>query len=614
MKKRLLFCLAVAAMLMLTLCGAAMAEDDPITLYMDLSADRFSGPAEVTVSIKVTNSSDTDMPGSLALYYPDGKQVEDFGTPTLAAGSSVSWVGTWMVTQEQLAEGKLTFAVRYPIRTADGMLVDKQKNFYRPIVDAGAVAQVEVNRTITPTMARKGQEVSVIYEIINVGTIDVTDVVIKESSAVSKTNGTIATVKAGEKATYTFTVTMGTKNLTSNGTITYKANGKSSTVTVDDATIKYGDVKLTATLKADKKGGNPGETMKLTLTLKNTGKVDYENITVTDAQLGTVFTGLVVKAGETVTQEKEITITNTAEYQFTVSGADASGATVETATGRVAVTAVDPTKDVTLNVEASVDNSTIYMLPGIVKFTVNVTNVSGVDAKDVTVSATGVDLYTFDSIQPGQTRSFVRDVRIDTPGKFRFDARVLNQLEESVTFESNVISIIHSAPTATPSQVPLATPPLPDYEDMPTKDNLPPYIDTVEQVLGIAKWVLLALAGVGVALIVVSIAGRSAQAAKSKKAEDHLELDGYRDYTQAVHPKHRHVMPENEAAEDEPVARPVGADVAPEDIPEVQEDDAAIAEEGAIMEETLGQLYPRARAEESGEEETFRRRRRADEE
>jgi uncharacterized repeat protein (TIGR01451 family) len=87
-------------------------------------------------------------------------------------------------------------------------------------------------------------------------------------------------------------------------------------------------VKLTATLKADKKGGSVGDAVKLTLTLKNTGKADYENVTVTDAILGTVFSGVTVKKGETVTLETERAITQTCDYQFTVSGLDASGATV----------------------------------------------------------------------------------------------------------------------------------------------------------------------------------------------------------------------------------------------------------------------------------------------
>ena len=63
---------------------------------------------------------------------------------------------------------------------------------------------------------------------------------------------------------------MGTKDITSAATISFKAGGKSYTKKVESTTIKHGEVKLSATLKTDKKGGAPGDTVKLTLTLKNT--------------------------------------------------------------------------------------------------------------------------------------------------------------------------------------------------------------------------------------------------------------------------------------------------------------------------------------------------------
>ena len=47
----------------------------------------FTGPEEVTVSIDVRNAGDEDFPGPVELYYPDLTQVEEFGSPTLAAGT-----------------------------------------------------------------------------------------------------------------------------------------------------------------------------------------------------------------------------------------------------------------------------------------------------------------------------------------------------------------------------------------------------------------------------------------------------------------------------------------------------------------------------------------------
>lgn len=597
MRKHILFLMALALLLVLGLSSAALAAEEPIAMTMELSSTRFSGPAEVTVTICVTNTTDTDMPGPLALYYPTGDIIEEFGAPTLTAGQSKTWTGTWTVTEEQIKEGKVKFGLRYSFLAEDGSVAKKTSAYYVAIEDAGAVAQVAINRYITPSMARKGQKVSVIYEVVNTGTIDVTDVVIKENTAVSKTNGKIALVKAGEKETYTFTVTMGTKDLTSSANISYKAGGKTYNETKSSETIKYGDVKLTATLAADKKGGLAGDTVKLTLTLKNTGKSDYQNVTVTDPSLGTLFTGLTVAAGKTVTQEKEITITRSTSYQFTVTGETTSGATVETATERLAVTAVDPAKAVTLSVSATADKTVIYILPDVVKFTVSVTNTSSVDATDVTVSASKVDLYTFDTIPAGETRTFVRDVQVEMAGNFRFDAQVKNELDEITTFYSPLIHIIRSTPTAAPTNVPLAVPQQPQLEPIPTDDGLPGYVDTMQSAMTTAQFIFLGVGAIALALIIVGAVSRARNAAQSAKASDHLERDGYRDYTQAVSSKHRRMMPEADAEE-----------TPTEDAPAEMEEAPAEAPEATAVNDTMAELYPDAT--ESADEATYARRRR----
>lgn len=573
--------------LTLGLTAAACAAGEGPKLSMELSSYTFTEPTEITVSIQVTNPDETDMPGPVTLYYPDGAAVEEFGSPTLAAGASKSWSGTWQVTQSQLEEGKVTFQLRYSILDDDGSTVNKGKNFSRVITYAGAVSSVEINRTITPTTARKGQEVSVTYDVVNTGNVDITDVSIKENSGISSKVGTIDAVAPGQKGSYTFTVKMGSKNLTSQATITYKAGGKTETVKKEAATIKHGEVKLTATLTADKKGGNAGDTVKLTLKLKNTGSVDYQNVKVTDPLLGDVFTGQTVEAGKTVTLEKEITISQTANYQFTVAGQDTSGGSVETATGRIGVTMVDPSQAVSLTVEASADRDTIYELPGTVKFNVKVTNNGAVEAKDVTVSASGVQVYTFPSILAGETREFTRDVSVSMAGQYRFDASVKNQLEETDVYQSNMVPIAYAQPTPEPTEAPIITPPAPVHEDIPTDDGLPGYVDSIQSVLKALYWVFLVLAVASLALLIIGAVRRMQAAQESSKAQDHLERGTYRDYTQ---PAAKEKKP---ARKEEPVTRPIGEDKQEPELPKVESSDAEYVEDGELMAETLRKLYPR---------------------
>ena len=584
MKQRLIVCLVVIMTALFALAGVASANAyDNYNIAIELSSTKLAEPKEITVSIKVTNVGETDMPGPVTLYYPNGKQVEEFGSPTLTAGSSKSWSGTWNVTQAQLENGKLTFKLKYSIYNEAGELINKTINFGREIEYTGAVTNVEINRTITPTTARKGQEVTVTYDVINAGNVDITDVTIKEHANISSKAGTIASVPAGEKASYSFTTTMGSKDLTSQATITYKASGKTQTDKKAAATIKYGEVKLAASLSADKKGGPIGESIKLTLTLKNSGTVDFQNLTVTDPVLGEVFTGLNVAAGQTVTMEKDVPIAETVDYQFTVKGEDATGTPVDTATERVTVTAVDPSQVVVLTVEASAQPEVVYTLPGTVKFNVKVTNASAIDVEDVTVSASGVDLYTFPSILAGETREFTRDVHVSMAGQFRFDARVKDQLNETLTFESNILHIAHELPTAEPTAAPIVTPPKPVYEVVPTTDGLPEYVSTVQNTLGVLYKVFMVLGIICLALLLTGVVRRIQANAQSAKAQDHLERGTYRDYTQPA-PKDR--REKKAEAKDAPAASDDDQQEPAAEAP------AEYAQNDELMAETLSKLYP----------------------
>lgn len=582
MKQRLIVCLAVIMTVLFVLAGTACANTtDNYNIAIEISPDTLAEPKEVAVSIKVTNVGETDMPGPVTLYYSNGKQVEEFGSPTLTAGSSKSWSGTWAVTQEQLESGRVTFKLKYSIYNDAGDLVNKTVNFGREIQYTGVVSSVEINRTITPTTARKGQEVSVTYDIINTGNVDVTDVTIKEQ--ISSKSGTIDSIPAGEKASYTFTATMGTKDLTSQGTITYKSGGKTQTDKKEAATIKYGEVKLTASLSADKKGGATGDSVKLTLKLKNSGTVDFQDLTVTDPLLGEVFTGQTVVAGQTVTLEKDISISETADYQFTVKGTDTAGNAVETATERISITAIDPSQVVMLTVEATADPEVVYVLPGTVKFHVKVTNISAIDVEDVTVSASGVTLYTFPSILAGETREFTRDVQVSMAGQFRFDAKVKNQLNETETFESNIIPIAYELPTAVPTEAPLATPVKPVYEDMPTSDDLPEYVTTVQNTLDVLYKVFLVAGIACLALLAVGVVRRIQANIHSAQAQDHYtERGSYRDYTQPAQEK-------NGKKDHKP-------DTADPAATEETDPDEVLADVGhadsELMAETLRKLYP----------------------
>ena len=587
MNRKRLFLALVLGVALVLLCMSAALADDPMKVSMELSTNKFTEPKAITVSITVTNVGDGDMPGPVTLYYPSGKKVDEFGSPTLSVGASKNWSGSWTVTQSELEAGKITFMIKYSMygdeedENGEPKLVPIKKRFSKKIVYSGADPELTVTRTITPTTAQKGQEVSVVYDISNSGSVDVSSVTIKENSGVSSKSGTIEAIPVGETAHYTFTATMGNKDLTSAATITYKAGGKSFTTKVDPATIKYGEVKLTATLTADKKGGAPGETVKLTLKLKNSGTVDFTNVTVTDPALGTVFSGETVPAGQTVTLEKDLTITETQELQFTVKGEDTTGSGVETATGRIQVIATDPTQQIVLSVEAEADRTQVYRIPGSVRFKVTVHNDSAVEVKNITVKAVDVTLYSFESIPAGGSASFIRDTEISMAGNFEFTASCKDQLGQTLKFTSEPIHIEHVAPTAEPTEAPVVTPPAPAYETVPPSKEPPEWLEPVENLAGILKYVF---AFIGVCLFTLLLIGairRGRRRSESRKAMDHLEGATYRDYSTAPKRRRRSEISNGNAE----VSAPAETEAAAE------QEGENTAQSSELMAETLKRLY-----------------------
>ena len=449
-RKGLILGLVFAALMLLAGVTAA-SEVDPIVWSMELDPDKLAGPGTVNVTITISNSGDTDMKDPVVLYDPAAQIVSDFGTNgavLLKAGESATWTGTYDVNDRTLENGAVVYFVKYTLYKDSGEAVDQSQPIRAAISVQTAETDIEVKRTISPTVAGEDQEVVVRYDITNSGTVDLTDVTIQENDDIHKEKQTIPLLEPGKTAEVRYTVTMGKKDLTSGATITYKSEteSKTQTYTVENQTITYGESSLTAKLTSDVKGVVENGTVTLSLELKNTGSVDYSDLRVTDPSLGDVFTNQQLKAGESLTLEKEITVPATAEYQFTVTATDEGGSEMSVVTEPLTVTAVAPEDALTLSVTATADRTEVFEQPGLVRFTLEIANTSQVDATDVVVSHGDTKLYTFASIPAGETRTLSRDTALSMAGKFQFTVTAKDPLESTLTFESNEIQIAFSVP------------------------------------------------------------------------------------------------------------------------------------------------------------------------
>ncbi|MEG1890210.1 MAG: hypothetical protein RR301_02275 [Clostridia bacterium] len=558
-KRKLLLVIATIAATLLMM-GFAMAETDPVVCSMELNPTRLAGPGPVNVAITISNSGDTDLKDPVVLYDPAAQIVADFGTngaALLKAGESKTWTGTYDVNQRMLDNGSVIYFVKYTIYKDSGEAVEQSQPIRAKIGVQTAEAAIDVKRTITPTVAKEGQTVTVKYEIMNAGTITLKNIVIKENADVHKEKQTIKELKSGQLAEISYPVTMGKKNLTSGATITYKAEGesKTKTYTVEDTKISYGESALTATLTSSAKGVTINGKVTFTLELKNTGNVDYTAIRVTDAALGEVFASQELAAGKSLKLDKEITVPATAQYQFTITATDATGGESATATDAVTVTALNPEDVLTLAITCTPDRTEVYETPGLVRFSIKVENTSKVEAKKVAVSHGTMKLYTFDSIPAGESRTLTRDTALSMAGKFRFAAAGEDPRGDIITAESNEVQIAFSVPT--PAPVTPTPPPVPTSEPIFQPVTMPPIRDAsigaVPKLIQNILWPVLILAGVlligSSVLLIMATKRRADQKKASEAAFDHLERAKRRDYVSPAEEEEKPIEPT--AAEDD---------------------------------------------------------------
>ena len=542
MKKRG-FWFGVILITALLICGIASAATSPVVASIELDPAYLAVPGKVKVSITVSNTSNEDLKDPVTLLDPAAQVVADFGNSgqaMLKAGGSLTWTGEYDVSQSALDNGSIVNYLKYTSSLARGEAVEQSIPIQGKITTRKADVLLQVKRTITPTVAQQDQDVKVTYFITNAGTVTLNNIKIQENTDIQKKKQSIDafSLKSGQTAELTFTVKMGKKDLTSGAKLTYTAEGSSKklTYTVDNQKIIYGDSKLTASLVSSAKGAVVNNTVTLTLQLSNKGNVDFSDIRVTDATLGEVFSNQELKAGNTLNLTKDVTIQETAQYQFNVTAMDATGNEVTASTDAVTVTAMNADDVLNLTLSASVDQTEAYGDPATVRFTLTIQNDSNVDAKNVKVSHGDTELATFDTIPKGESRTLNRDAALSYSGKYQFTATAADPLDNSLTFQSNEMQIAVYAPTPapatpTPPPVPTAEPTFVPATVIPIRD---PSIGTIPKAIQNVLLPLLIVAGVVLlavcVLLLIATKRRADQKKASDAAYDHLERAKRRDY------------------------------------------------------------------------------------
>lgn len=535
-KRSLIFLGALILLAGLGSAALALTDASAISFEMALSPAALKEPGSVTVSIRVANVGTEDITVPMTLYDADGKILTaafDGGAiASLKVNEVVTWEGPWAVSQAHLDAGKVTFNLRLNTQDATGAIAQVSVAAAAPIAFEGDKVELAVERSIEPEVVRNGDNVVVSYTLTNKGTVGLKEIFVRENGKISNTPKSVASLAAGASQTVSFTKKAGATGLESSAVVTYKKEGTNTQLreTVPLVAIPIAKPGFSSELTADKTTVAIGEKVKLTLTLKNVGNISYRNIQVTDPKLGAVFSDLSLPANETLTETKEITMMTPTTFKFSVVMEDNTGRKQTETTNELKVSAYDESQIMRLNVQLSADSDFIETQPGVVRFTILITNDSTNLAKPVNLYHGETRITSIPELQAGQSVSISRDFSLNQAGKYRFTVKTVDALDNTVSFDSNELTIAYTPPTPAPTKVVVPTvPPIVTYSPIPLTggDDM---VVKGRDTLFVVMVALGLLFGASLLLFLISSVMRARVRAQSNAAYDHLEVAEKRDY------------------------------------------------------------------------------------
>lgn len=522
--------LFLTLVMMLSAAAGFAAEASPIRVNSLSEPQSVMSPQEVNITIRVYNSGQTDMTEKITLYDPVGAPVETY--EGLKAEQSVTYQGVWNVTAEEIKKGKISYYIQYLLETENGL--EKTLNSVPVTIQTEAEApQLTATYTVSPQNARTGQTVNVAYTLSNTGNIELRNIVIK-NEGIAKDAVKAVSLSVGEKLTLESSFTMGEKELVSKPTITYQTASSDKKLTISDLakkTITVAEDGLEVSIEA-KTTENiyPGEKVKMTLKLKNSGNRAYTGLTAAGSDGTPIVSGVELAPGAAYEAEFEATVQQDMSFSAAVSGVDSEGESVGVISEAVELKTQDASKALMLNILAQAQQTVIHSEPGVVRVAVMVENLGQTDAASLTIKEANTTVATIPALPAGESRTLVFDVETSIAGKLQFSVTGKDASNVSRTYESNIIQIsyIEPTPVPTPKPTPVPTPTPTPVPPTPTPEPTLQEIvaDKIGQINPIVLW---SCAGVLGALLIVLVTVNVITSARRKKriaqAIDTIEID-----------------------------------------------------------------------------------------
>ena len=514
-------------MVMLLLFGAcALADADPIRVSSLSEPQSVIAEQDVSITIKIYNSSQTDMQEEISLYNPEGYLVDSY--TGLKAENSVTYNGVWHVTADQIKTGKIKYYIKYTVQTEGG---PKETTRTVPVTiqTEEAAPQLSATYSVSPSSAKEGQTVTLAYTLSNTGNIELRNIVI-ENDGVKKEDVTAASLSVGEKITLEDTFVMGSKEVVSDPKIRYEAAGSNKQLTISDMarkTIAVAEDGLEAVLKsAATENVYPGESVKMTLEMKNSGNTAYSGLSVQLSSGEQIASGIELAPGASYKKEFETVVAASGEYSVSVTGRDSNGENVGVVSEPVSIATQDPSLALVLDVHAQVREEVIYSEPAVLRFALVVANTGATDATTLTVRQAGTKVAEIPSLPSGESRTLVFDLETSIAGKFQFTVSGKDAAGNEKTYESNILQVTYQQPTPAPTRAPTPTPVPPTPTPVPTATPEPTLKDMISEhvtptmLYGAAG----TLAGLLALILIVSGVKAAGRAKRQRNAIDTIEL------------------------------------------------------------------------------------------
>lgn len=507
------FLISMTLLVLMLIFGTAFAESvDPIRVSSLSEPQSVISEQDVSITIKIYNSSQQDMQEAITLYDSVGLAVEKY--QGLGAEQSVTYTGTWHVTADQIAKGKINYFIRYNL---DGK--EKTKTIPITIQTETAAPQLIANYAISPASARQGQQMSIAYTLSNTGNIELRNITII-NPGISETILTAASLSVGERIVLEDFFPMGAGEMVCEPKITYTSADSSEIKTVEDINrrvLSPAEDGLEVELVASgTENLYPGENVELTARLKNTGDSSYVGLQIQLSDGSVVATGVELAAGATYETDFDWIPTQTTELVATVSGLDAEGDTITIHSAPLTITTQDAAMALILKIEAAAETDVIYSEPAVVRFAVQVTNLGETDATTLTITEAGTTVATIPSLPSGERRQLVFELETSIAGQIQFEVTGKDAAGNDKTYASNILALTYIEPTPAPTSTPVPTAVPPTPSPAPTATPEP---SALEQIAGMFDPLVLRIVAAALVCLIAAVLAVHAARKSSKKRQ-----------------------------------------------------------------------------------------------